>query len=758
MWGAALLCAGAGPAMLGAQAASCPHGRVVDATGAATVDVTVEMRRGTADAVVETAVSDAAGVFAFRCTTPMGDDAVLRVRARGLDSGAVRAAEGEMVLTLRPTALEQHAEATATRAGVGLGEQAETVDALSSAELTQYPSLTLDESLRQHAGFELFRRASSYISNPTSQGISLRGLGSTAASRTLVLLDEAPLNDPFGGWIHWNEFAPEAVEAVTIATGGGSDLYGSSALGGVIDVVPVRPAVTGASVGVSAAGEDTRDAHGQLGLAQGRWSELGSGQEFRTAGYIPVAPELSGPIDRPANVHFENGRVGTARETGAAGRAFVNGNLLNEARNNGTELQTNGTRLWRWTAGDDWGAGQRSTGRVRVFGGDEGYRQSFSSINSTRSIETLTRLQRVHTEEVGGSADGEAHWSRVAVVAGADVRDLRATDLEQPVLGGGGVGTVQDISARQRFVGGFGELLTEHGRWSGAASLRVDGARNLDTRTLAIAPGGAVTPTPVADRNEVVLDPRLGLVRGLPRGFQVHAAGFRAFRTPTLNELYRTGQVGQEITEANAQLRSERATGAEGGAAWRSTSGYFTLHGNYFWTAINRPVSAVLIASTPTTITNLRENLGQIVSQGLETEAQVGEGRRISGTIGYQYAHATVTRFSAQPALVGLRIPQVPRQSLTAQLRVVSARWGTLVVADRASGLSYDDSSNLFPLRRFNQLDLYAERSLGRGFAGFVAVQNVLHQRADVARTPILTLGTPVLAQGGLRFVWPARQ
>ncbi len=61
---------------------------------------------------------------------------------------------------------------------------------------------TLDAELRQAAGVETFRRSSSLVANPSSQGISLRGLGSTSASRTLVTQDDIPLNDGFAGWIH----------------------------------------------------------------------------------------------------------------------------------------------------------------------------------------------------------------------------------------------------------------------------------------------------------------------------------------------------------------------------------------------------------------------------------------------------------------------------------------------------------------------------------------------------------------------------
>ena len=133
--------------------------------------------------------------------------------------------------------------------------------------------------------------------------------------------------------------------------------------------------------------------------------------------------------------------------------------------------------------GDDWQArgalADRLNGRVRLFGSDEAYRQSFSSINATRSAETLTRLQHVRTQEVGASGDAAYHLARVALIGGGDLRDLRATDLEQPTTG-----PLQDTSARQRFFGAFVEALASRGRWSAAFSLRGDYAANLSTRTL----------------------------------------------------------------------------------------------------------------------------------------------------------------------------------------------------------------------------------------------------------------------------------
>ena len=62
----------------------------------------------------------------------------------------------------------------------------------------------LDDQLRSVPGFSLFRRTSSRVANPTTQGVTLRGMSASGASRTLVLADGVPLNDPFGAWVYWD--------------------------------------------------------------------------------------------------------------------------------------------------------------------------------------------------------------------------------------------------------------------------------------------------------------------------------------------------------------------------------------------------------------------------------------------------------------------------------------------------------------------------------------------------------------------------
>jgi len=750
------------------------HGRVLDRSGHPVAGARIVAHSGSSET---STIANAAGEFTLQ---PPAGSADLLLEALAPDSASSQTPSSQqqriarnalaqdiakdLILIAQPTinTVAEQVTVTATRASLDLGATDRTITALTAADLQQFPALTLDERLRQHAGFELFRRSSGWVQNPTSQGISLRGLGSTAASRTLVLADNAPLNDPFGGWIHWNELPPETIDEVTIASGGGSDLYGSSALGGVIDLVPAHPTEPLAALTVSEAGEDTTSASGRGDLRQSRWGELAAAQLFRTDGYILTAPALRGPVDVPANVHFETGRIELDRDLNPIlglkpSRAFLTGNLLNEARQNGTRDQTNGTRIWRYLAGDDWTASNRLSGRVRLFGSDEAYRQTFSSINAARTVENLTRVQHDETQELGASTDASLHLTHIAFISGFDARDIRAGDIETPITANHPNG-VSDTTARQRFLGGFVEALAERHGWSGTASLRVDSAQNLDTSTITVTAAGASTQAPLPNRSEIVLSPRLGLSRRLTSQATLHATGFRAFRAPTMNELYRTGQVGSETTLANATLVSERATGAEAGVEWAPRADLFKLDATYFWTGINRPVSAVELSTTATTITEKRENLGQIQSQGLELSAHLHDGHALSAAFGYQYAHATVTAFSAQPSLVGNWIPDVAREQATAQLRAETHRFGSVTIAARNSGHAFDDSANTFVLHSYFLLDAFAEREIAHHWTAFFSAQNVLNRRIDVARTPILTQGTPFTAQGGVKFRWGGTQ
>jgi outer membrane receptor protein involved in Fe transport len=650
-----------------------------------------------------------------------------------------------------PLSVQQSVTVTADRGLAGVTDSATSVAVLSQQQLTNEPGLTLDDRLHSVAGFQLFRRTSSWTANPTTEGLSLRGLGSTAASRTLVVSDQVPLNDPFGGWVHWDEIPSLAIHQIQLLRGGAADLYGSSAIGGVVDVVPVVPSASPAlqlSADASGATENSANEDALLQLLTRRAATLGAFSGLTTGGYITTVPALRGLVDVPSNVTAESGRL----ELRTAPRlapfdAFLRGNVLNESRSNGTPDQTNATRLWRYIGGaDDDLASTHAV--LRAYGSRESYRQSFSSIAANRNSETLTKLQHVPLDEFGFVLQASrALPKNVTAALGLDLRDIRATDDETTVS----TSITASTSARQRETGGYADAIWQPHNWSLSGSIRVD-AFNTFSAQQRLSNSAALTVLP--QLNELVASPRLGLVRQLPHGFSLTATAFRAFRGPTMNELYRTGQVGQQTTLANASLLAERATGFEFGGELQRRAG--RLRATYFWTEVNRPISAVLLSQTATTQTLQRQNLGQIRSRGIMLEAQSQSWRGVDASFGYQFAIATVTAFNssspAQANLTGNWIPEVPREAVTATINDTIPRIATFHLIASYTGHTFDDAANQYILHPYARFDVSAERSLPHGLSLFAGAQNLLNRSIDAGRTPILTLAAPRLVQAGLRY------
>ena len=735
------------------QAHVCP----IDAAGHSLMAAAVTVHQQTSQAA-RTVPLDSNGCAAV----PAGDSWRISITASGFGAATISSlAEGATVrVVLRPIAAGESVTVTADRGLAGVNDAASSIAVLNEKQLNTTPALALDDRLHQVAGFQLFRRTSSWTANPTSSGVSLRGLGSTAASRTLVVSDQVPMNDAFGGWVHWTEVPEPAIRDVELIRGGSAELYGSSAIGGVIDEVPVEPReqkTIGIAADASGATENTAVADAMVESAIRPIAFLMAGSELKNGGYVTIAPALRGSVDVPTNVDAQSGRLELRTPpTIAKWSAFLRGNLLNESRQNGTPLQTNATRLWRYAGGGDTDF-DKTHAVLRLYGSREGYRQSFSSVAAGRDSENLVRLQRVPTDEFGFALQASrAFMKSVTAALGADMRDVRATDSESPVSSGAATSTTS-ISARQRELGGYADAIWQPKGWSVSGSVRVDSFHTFNALQRSTMTRG---PIFLPETDELMVSPRIGLVRDLRHGVALTATAFRAFRGPTMNELYRTSQVGQQTTIANNSLLAERATGFEFGPEFAPVRAQGhdigQLRATYFWTEVNRPISAVLLSQTATSQLLQRQNLGQIRSRGVMLEGQSARWRGFDAGFGYQVAVATVTAFNssspAQSNLTGKWIPEVPRQSVTATANYTDQRVASFHVIASYSGQEFDDAQNQFRLHPYARFDVSAERKMRWGFSLFAGAQNLLNRQIDAGLTPILTLAAPRLVQAGLRY------
>ena len=254
-------------------------------------------------------------------------------------------------------------------------------------------------------------------------------------------------------------------------------------------------------------------------------------------------------------------------------------------------------------------------------------------------------------------------------------------------------------------------------------------------------------PSQPSQLDQHLFDPRMGVSRKFLTHWAVSASGFRAFRSPTPSELYRSTQVGNKLTLPNGMLLSERATGWETGVAYERPWG--TIRTSYFFTEVNRPIVAVTTNPNSSPILLKRENLGQITSKGVSLDAEITPLHWLSLDGGYQYAHATVTSGSQD---LGNWIPEVARNMGTLNLRAYKPRIGTLSLQARASGIQYDDDANMYLLHGFFRLDAYGSHDFGKRFQVFAAGENLFDRSIEVSKTPTTTLGMPRVARIGLQL------
>ena len=171
-----------------------------------------------------------------------------------------------------------------------------------------------------------------------------------------------------------------------------------------------------------------------------------------------------------------------------------------------------------------------------------------------------------------------------------------------------------------------------------------------------------------------------------------------------------------------------------------------------FWGYVTDPVANVTLTVTPQLIVRQRQNLGRTRSAGFEMGAdfRISNSLTLSGS--YQLLNSTVVSFPADPRLVGNMVPLVPLQQFTFQATWAAPKKLFVAVQGRTASNEFDDDQNRLPLDTYFVLSATVSRPLPKGFTIFVAGENLTDESYQIARTPVVNLGQPVVGRIGLRW------
>jgi outer membrane receptor protein involved in Fe transport len=552
---------------------------------------------------------------------------------------------------------------------------------------------------------QLFRRTSSNASNPTTQGISVRSIAGSGASRALVTLDGVPQNDPLGGWVIWSGLPPIGIEQAQIVRGAGAGPYGAGALTGVIQLSE-RTHVSEHGEYELYAGE-----RGLMGAAAAAalGDVLVTASSEKSDGWIPVR-EGRLPTDQPLFFHASSAAIRWAPDIGGRDLAIrLSG--YQEARGAGVaggNSRALGSQLSMTLA--DTSAGPRKGWRL------QGWVKHSDLENRTGDRASgLTTNEQYATPAWGAGAN--AAWRYDGPEGGWELgADARWADGETRERFGTGLAGARISGGAQSVAGLYAEGYREQGAWFLTGGARLDRWSTFDGHR--DQTGIAPSSDRPADRDGWVPTARVGVRRDSDAGY-VRGAAYAGFRPPTLNELYRPFALAGSTTQANSDLQPERLYGAElgvggeGAVSWDVTA---------FYNQLDDAITNVTLSPT----VSQRQNAGTVEAKGIEAQARRrwGDAFSLQGALGYTHGRTDS----------GLRPAQTPELTLSGAatwrpIERLSAR-----VDIRYEGSRFDDDRNTRKLQPFTEIGVRCDWMLSRSVTLYAAAENLTDAGVQTAR------------------------
>jgi vitamin B12 transporter len=716
------------PAAAQTRSTVAVSGIVVDEVGGAIAGARVTATDA-AGAVVQITQSDAAGAFTLRGLTPGAYTVAIEMNLFAPFAEAVTVSDSgagaPLRAVLRAGGFSESVVVTARRVETRLAETPQKVEVIDATDIERTVAADLTDVLKKNAGVDVVQYSGAL------SGIGIRGFRPQTAGinkRSLLLIDGRPSGVTNLATLHLDN-----VERIEVLKGAASAVYGSSAMGGVVNVI-------------------TRQSHGKLGGS----ARIGAGSfgtsEFsgRTGGSLSSRVDIDvngSAFDQRDDYRMGNGvvRPATSYQT-YDGTVRIGVDLTAAWRVDGS---ANGYRGRDIMTPGDLASGinaqgskdlERSTQDVRVSGRSGahaiavvGYAANeaghTSNVTSTNPLDLpfLPYLSfESDTQWTGVQAKDAWTWARGnSVVFGIDYE--KVTSTSRSFARTGAETAPFSANSHKRTVGAYAENTWKlgGGRTVVAVGGRVDRIAN---ETIDTALKTNFTPSESAF---TVFNPSLGVKHEIVRGLRAHATAGRAFIPAEAIMLtgFTTTVVGgrTQISQGNPDLLPERSTSFDAGAEWTASTTRFDV--TAFRTVVkDRFISNVVVSSPPAPapiVLSVTNGLDAHIS-GLDLEVD----QRIGASLGI-FANATHFFNRKERLASGAEqdILNVPTDTFRAGVDVDYRRLSARVLGRYVHGRKDNNfSAPGFPIvdyDDFTVVDASATYRLARQHAVLVSVNNL---------------------------------
>lgn len=611
---------------------------------------------------------------------------------------------------------------SATRTLRHIDDVVNSVSIISELEIENSPALSVDELLEGVAGVDV-KHPSGVLSTSTSNSVALRGMA--GENRTLVLLDGIPLNDVYNGSVEWNAVSAHDVQRIEIVRGATSAIYGSNAMGGVINIITKKPDKNWKSrVGVSTGTYSTN----QLNLStSGTIGDLGirlSAGTLDSDGYqsLPAAKVSSTTIAQ--GVERSTIRAQLAYDLSENDELALSVDHFDESKTG-----TNSVSDFR-PYDQDKTSGNLSY--TRKLGSDkqlfisafvDRYNSLYDSLNTARTTKNF--VSNGDLESQGISAQFSQPFSagsiRHYVTTGIELRDAT---IER---------TDSYVSGRQIYVAGSqiytGAYLQDEifvgSKWIFNLGARIDRWKNSDGSSTDTSAKPANLSYPKSDADS--FNPKVGFVYKLNENSSLRGSAGTAFRAPTLSDLYRTSIIVSTIYAGNANLVAEDVNAYEFGYDLRLLSG-----SRLSITAYQNDAENYIGFVTPNpaiTTYRLKQNIGEVQSKGFEVSYDIVIDEKWHASAAYTSNRSRIVSNPPDVRLEGNYVPDSPKEKGSISLSYSDLNSFDVNAIVTYVGEQFTSDTNTASYDSYTQVDLSIAKEITPNLRLSLEVSDLLDDR-----------------------------
>jgi len=578
------------------------------------------------------------------------------------------------------------------------------VTVITREQIDQMVAPTTIDILKNAAGVQVYN-ARGPLSSSTYNRVIIRGQGSNPA-RNLVMVNGVPQAGGQNGDFEWSFINPRDIERIEVVRGPGSALYGSQAMGGVINIITKKP--------TQVEGETTLETkYGSLNTAslsashtrkQGDWGFYGSATAGGTEGYSVIPGE---------QVVYRNGQP-------------TNSNKL-RSRNEW------GRGVVSYDVDDDSGLTLNMMHGHFINRGTYNYMPDFVAFEMSKQQADLSYTKKFQGGDVLAYASAAYQSSSYDGTSSSAPYNNKARTGASPAFQRdfqGGVKATLDVGLGNTVSTGVDVKRVSYDRRydnyatagssyaSTGGDAQVMGAflqdeLRLFDGMLMITPGMRYEYTSLFNgyneqlasgiaRQELdrqilkSLTSRIGARLNATEWISFRAAYGESFRAPTLNELYGLSKIGTSSYYGNTQLKPERLKSIEAGADITPLDDLrlsVTVYKNHATDYIDN------VRVAPGTYN--KRNIGTVDTGGVEAEAEYSFLEYWRGFVNYQRCDPKLMN----GAYRGQRVTGTPLSTTSVGLSFNDPKLFSASVVNRRVGKIFNNASNSQAYGKYDVVD-----------------------------------------------------